>query len=420
MNKATLPHIANDETHHRVNGRAAYTDRFLNVGKFHEPGLASVRDVSGAFHITPNGQAAYPTRFDRTFGFYDNLAAVNSGGTWFHVRPDGSQAYCERYAWCGNFQESRCPVRTLDGEYFHINQSGVCVYSERHLYAGDYRDGVACVRLTSGFTAHVDYTGRYIYNARFLDLDVLHKGFARARDAQGWMHVNRLGQPAYEARFAEVEPFYNGYAHVLDFHGQRLVVSEAGVVCHRIPVPKTTSNSGLTGSRPLLVLVGAPGAGKSTLAEWLRTHEGLRFVSIDNERSVHGDGCSAGEMRAWASFLNQIELGSCNGVEFSGSGPFVSHVQQAIKNSKRAYRVVWIETPSEVCIARIQKRHTMIPYPFSGETLVETTRELHFRLKREMSEGRYWKSHLVISINGQLSVEKQGAAVTQLLGDMKP
>ena len=59
----------------------------------------------------------------------------------------------------------------------------------------------------------IDLLGRQIHSGRFLDLDVFHKGFARARDARGWFHIRTDGTPAYDARFAEIEPFYNGQAH---------------------------------------------------------------------------------------------------------------------------------------------------------------------------------------------------------------
>jgi hypothetical protein len=63
--------IAPDRTHHIRGGSAAYETRFVEVLTFHTPGLAPVRDVSGAYHIFPTGQEAYPERYLRTFGFYE-------------------------------------------------------------------------------------------------------------------------------------------------------------------------------------------------------------------------------------------------------------------------------------------------------------------------------------------------------------
>ena len=104
--------VSQDATHHLAgDGRPAYQARFLEVLKFHAPGLAPVLDDSGAYHITPDGMPAYESRHTRTFGFYEGRAAVHSADGWFHVLPDGSPLYSERYAWCGNFQEGRCTVR---------------------------------------------------------------------------------------------------------------------------------------------------------------------------------------------------------------------------------------------------------------------------------------------------------------------
>ena len=114
--------VSADASHHIHQGRPAYQSRFDEVLKFHEPGLAPVHDASGAYHITPDGLAAYAPRYIRTFGFYEGRAAVHAKDGWFHVLGDGSPLYGERYAWCGNFQEGRCPVRLPGGDYFHITR----------------------------------------------------------------------------------------------------------------------------------------------------------------------------------------------------------------------------------------------------------------------------------------------------------
>lgn len=63
----------------------------------------------------------------------------------------------------------------------------------------------------TGLCYHVDLNGSKIYShkgyslllllffqliliAGFLDIDVFHKGFARARDSSGWFHINTKGE----------------------------------------------------------------------------------------------------------------------------------------------------------------------------------------------------------------------------------
>jgi hypothetical protein len=58
--------VAPDRTHHLIDGSAAYEARFEEVLKFHAPGLAPVRDATGAYHISPTGRAAYTERYLRT------------------------------------------------------------------------------------------------------------------------------------------------------------------------------------------------------------------------------------------------------------------------------------------------------------------------------------------------------------------
>lgn len=212
----------------------AYAARFDEVLAFHPPGLAPVRRGEDAWHIHPDGNAAYARRFLRTFGFYDGLAAVVADEGWHHINPQGEDAYPQRYAWCGNFQGGRCSVRRDDGAYAHIKADGAPAYAERWRYVGDFRDGIAVVQADSGRSTHIDPRGQSIHGRWFLDLDVFHKGFARARDDGGWLHVDKSGQPTYQRRFAAVEPFYNGQARVERHDGGLEVIDEQGVTLREL------------------------------------------------------------------------------------------------------------------------------------------------------------------------------------------
>ena len=215
-------------THHVWRGRPAYSERFDAVLAYHAPGLAPVRVGGEAWHVDPAGRAAYPRRFRQTFGFYEGRAAVESDDGWHHVLPDGTDLYAERYAWCGNYQEGRVTVRRDDRRYRHLDIHGAPAYTETWRYAGDFREGVAVVQGDDGLSTHVDPKGRRLHGRWFLDLDVYHKGFARARDTRGWTHVDRSGLPLYERRFVMVEPFYNGQARVEQTGGALEVIDESG------------------------------------------------------------------------------------------------------------------------------------------------------------------------------------------------
>ena len=239
--------ISEDASHHVYQGCPAYPSRFHEVLKFHEPGLAPVHDASGAYHITPDGRPAYEPCHIRTFGFYEGLAAVHSEDGWFHILPDGSPLYAERYAWCGNFQESCCAVRLPSGGYFHIEDDGSPAYKERYRYAGDFKDGHAVVQREDGKHTHIDRSGNPLHGRWFHDLDVFHKRFARACDSDGWHHVDMIGEPLYGERFKNVEPFYNGQARVEGFDGSQVVIGESGQTLLELRRPSQTDLEQLSG-----------------------------------------------------------------------------------------------------------------------------------------------------------------------------
>lgn len=265
--------LAPDGTHHTRGGQPLDGERYDEVLKFHDPGLAPVRRGAEAWHIRSDGTMAYGRRFRRTFGFYEGRAAVESTDGWHHIDPDGRDVYAARFDWCGNFQGGRCPVRETRGAYHHIKPDGEPAYPARWRYAGDYRDGIAVVQSDDGRSTHVDRDGARIHDRWFLDLDVFHKRFARARDQFGWMHVDARGEPAYRRRFAAVEPFYNGQARVERFDGGLEIIDERGTTRIELrPTPHSGPIEGKVLARTAWgrVQLVEPAGGEAFVSKWTR------------------------------------------------------------------------------------------------------------------------------------------------------
>lgn len=220
--------VSDDCTHFTLYGQPIFGKKFIEVLKFHSPGLAPVKDKSGSYHIDCEGNPLYTERYTRTFGFYCNRAAVVQDDIWFHITDKGERAYSNSYSWTGNYQENLCTVRNSDNHYFHITQHGNRIYQENYVYAGDYKDGIACVKLQDGYYRHIDKQGKFINNKKFLDLGVFHKNFATAKDKDGWFHIDKKGNEVYKHRFLAVEPFYNGFALVTTFENEKIIIDEKG------------------------------------------------------------------------------------------------------------------------------------------------------------------------------------------------
>jgi hypothetical protein len=220
--------VSADNTHFLYNRKPLFGKTFMEVLKFHSPGLAPVKDNSGAYHIDVNGNELYPNRYSRTFGYYCNRAAVVDNNHWFHINEKGERVYSSNYAWTGNFQENICTVRNNDNQYFHIDLNGIKIYPEVYLYAGDYKDGIACVKCHDGFFRHIDSKGKFINEKSFLDLGVFHKNFATAKDEKGWFHIDKQGNEVYKNRYLTIEPFYNGFALVTTFENEKIIIDEQG------------------------------------------------------------------------------------------------------------------------------------------------------------------------------------------------
>lgn len=209
--------VSSCEMFHELLGNPLYENRFIEVGKFHEPGLAPVYDETGAYHINVRGEAVYHNRFLKTFGFYCNRAAVEDDTGYYHIDPSGCKAYKQLYQWVGNYQEDICVVRRYD-KCFHINSNGNRIYQEEYDYVGDFKDGIAVV-YKDGKATHIDNHGKLLHNKWYKKLNVFHKGYSIAEDQHGWFHINVNGNPVYQQRFKMVDAFYNSMAKVETFEG---------------------------------------------------------------------------------------------------------------------------------------------------------------------------------------------------------
>ncbi len=226
--------ISHDNRYFTFSGKQLFGKNFTEVLKFHEPGLATVCDKSGWYHIDIHGQAIYSQRYQRAFGFYEMRASVVLQDEWFHIDSHGEPLYQEKYGFTGNYQYGLCAVRDCNSNYFYIDISGNRVSQKNYIYAGDYKDNYACVMLANKKFKHINQMGECIYDSEFDDLGVYHKGFATAKDKKGWFHIDINGKALYPERYVLVEPFYNGCALVENLNSQKIIIDEQGKVIHRL------------------------------------------------------------------------------------------------------------------------------------------------------------------------------------------
>jgi len=222
--------------HIGADGHPLYEARFDQVQAFHKVGnrqVAPVRQGENAFHIDINGQPIYSNRFQRCFGFYDDLAAVVDESGWYHIDQKGHPLYPERYRFAGNYQENYVVVMEYN-KYFHLDKTGMPAYTSRWRYCGDFRYGIAVVQASDGLSTHIRFDGTLLHDMWFYDLDVYHKGYARAKTKEGWCHIDKQGKAIYSKRFQSVEPFYNGFARCETFDGALVIMDESGNVSRQL------------------------------------------------------------------------------------------------------------------------------------------------------------------------------------------
>jgi hypothetical protein len=113
-----------------------------------------------------------------------------------------------------------------------------------------------------------------------------------------------------------------------------------------------------------ILLIGTPGSGKTTLAEYLAKDTGFSYGSIDECRIRYGDGTLPGEDRAWDHFLKDCSRPAPQILEFSGMGPHAGEVLSNLVASAMPVSVIWLVLPLETCISRALQRQKTIPFPY--------------------------------------------------------
>ena len=233
MNSIVKTTVSPCGKHHLTdNNKKLYETSFDQVLPFHtisiNEQLAPVKVNNQAWHIKTSGQPAYTEKYDETFGFYCGLATVKKNDQWFHITSNGRPAYKNTFSFAGNFQQDICVVCDGNNKYFHIDKNGKPLYKEKWNYCGDFREGSSVVQSNTGLSTHILVSGEILHNQWFMDLDVYHKGYARARDQKGWHHIDKRGVELYSTRYANIEPFYNGCSRVEGFSGELLIIDEQG------------------------------------------------------------------------------------------------------------------------------------------------------------------------------------------------
>lgn len=137
-----------------------------------------------------------------------------------------------------------------------------------------------------------------------------------------------------------------------------------------------------------ILLIGTLGSGKTTLAESLARDTGFPYASIDACRVRYGDNTISGEDCAWDHFLE-----ICGGpapaiLEFSGMGPHVEEVRDALQGSGIPVTVIWLVLPPGTCITRAMQRKKNIPAPYQWAPIEYSVPAIHDAI--EYSWERTW------------------------------
>ena len=148
-----------------------------------------------------------------------------------------------------------------------------------------------------------------------------------------------------------------------------------------------TQRCSFTSPRKIL-FIGTLGSGKTTLAEYLARDTGFPYASIDACRVRYSNSTVEGEDCAWDHFLEICGRPAPGILEFSGMGPHVDEVRDALHGSGIPGTVIWLVLPLDTCITRAMQRKKNIPAPYQWAPIEYAVPAIHDAI--EYSWERTW------------------------------
>lgn len=126
-----------------------------------------------------------------------------------------------------------------------------------------------------------------------------------------------------------------------------------------------------------ILFIGTLGAGKTTVAMDLAKRTGYLYTSIDECRIRYSDSTFHGEDSAWQHFLTTCADSAPCILEFSGGGPHVYEVHEALLNSGLPISIIWLDLPLDICIERASLRQNNVPAPFPWGPIDTSARAIY-------------------------------------------
>lgn len=206
------PQPSADKTHHVFDDSPIYDARFTEVREYRFPGVAAVRDKSGAYHIDFFGHPLYDERYEEVGDFSDSTAWVKDSSGYCYIDENGSRINAETYTYASDFADRTAAVYHAVCGATHITTAGEMLYNDWYYDVCPFTGEEALVRDEEGW--HIINKGGEILSPAPAPKDSYPKGTVRIASRKNQI-AEMLSAETYDAavlllRHAEREPFYRG------------------------------------------------------------------------------------------------------------------------------------------------------------------------------------------------------------------
>lgn len=171
-----------------------------------------------------------------------------------------------------------------------------------------------------------------------------------------------------------------------------------------------------------ILFVGPLAGGKTEIINELIAQDFAKesdYHSIEKTRRQYSSGSYAGEMFAWAHFLEAVEQPASkvnNLYEFSGTGRNVWNVSETIRNTfeqDEKWLVIYVLAEKKVLVERATAKTYDAPCPYELTNINESVDYMNSDLKKTLAKSHSWASVPKIIIRTDLNTKEE--CVTKVL-----
>ncbi len=198
-----------------------------NDSKGKELWLAPVKANNKWGFIDPNGDYAFPSKYDFAGEFSENLAAVKTNEKWGFINSEGvfvvNPVYQDAHSFSGGYARVK-----IGNKWGYVNNAGILEIAPTFDAANDFSEGWALVK-KEGKYGYINKKGAYAIEATFDDAFNFSEGNAAVSISKKWYILDKNGNLSPLPEGSIPYPYFSEGLSAININGKYGFINNEGL-----------------------------------------------------------------------------------------------------------------------------------------------------------------------------------------------